>query len=109
MVRQSVMKYSGLILGLALPFHAANADGIVTSVVNSPLSASGLVRDARVGINVWLQSEAAPGLEFMDPNVTGLILGTVYLFKPPCGQVDGSGYLELTSYNPEILSRNYFR
>ena len=65
------MKYFGLIFGLLIPLHAANADGIVSAVVNSPLSASGLVRDARVGINVWLQSDAAPGLEFMDPNVTG--------------------------------------
>ena len=62
---------SGLVLGLTLSPHAANADGIVGSVVNSPLSASGLVRDARVGINIWLQSDADPGLEFMDPNVIG--------------------------------------
>jgi hypothetical protein len=60
-----------LVLALTLSPHAANADGIVSSVVNSPLSASGLVRDARVGINIWLQSDADPGLEFMDPNVIG--------------------------------------
>jgi hypothetical protein len=62
---------SGLILGVVVPLHTANADGIVSSVVSSPLSASGLVRDARVGINIWLQSDADPGLEFMDPKVTG--------------------------------------
>ncbi len=49
----------------------ARADGIVSTIVNAPLSASGTVRDARVGINVYLQSEVAPGLEFMDPAVTG--------------------------------------
>ena len=62
---------SGFILGVVVPLHTANADGIVSSVVSSPLSASGLVRDARVGINIWLQSDADPGLEFMDPKVTG--------------------------------------
>ena len=62
---------SGIILGVVVPLHTASADGIVSSVVSSPLSASGLVRDARVGINIWLQSNADPGLEFMDPKVTG--------------------------------------
>ncbi|GAG67616.1 unnamed protein product, partial [marine sediment metagenome] len=66
-----VLAASGFVLGLTLSPHAANADGIVSSIVNSPLSASGLVRDARVGINIWLQSDADPGLEFMDPNVIG--------------------------------------
>ena len=36
---------------------AVQADGIVAKIVNSPLSAAGLVRDARVGINIYLQSE----------------------------------------------------
>ncbi len=49
----------------------AQADGIVSTIVNAPLTASGTVTDARVGINVYLQSDAAPGLEFMDPAVTG--------------------------------------
>jgi hypothetical protein len=62
---------SGLVLGLVAPLHAAKADGIISSVVSSPLSASGLVRDGRVGINIWLQSDADSGLEFMDPKVTG--------------------------------------
>ncbi len=71
MAWNKVVAASGLVLGLALPLHAANADGIVSSIVNSPLTASGLVRNARIGINIWLQSDAEPGLEFMNPNVTG--------------------------------------
>ncbi|MHA1153402.1 MAG: hypothetical protein ACTSQ7_12210 [Alphaproteobacteria bacterium] len=50
---------------------SAHAHGIVNTIVNAPLSASGTVTDARVGINVYLDSEAAPGLEFMDPAVIG--------------------------------------
>ena len=50
---------------------AAQADGIVGDIVNAPLSATGTVQGARTGINVYLQSEAAPGIEFMDPNVAG--------------------------------------
>ena len=49
----------------------AQAHNIVSTIVNAPLSASGTVKYARVGINVYLDSEAAPGLEFMDPAVTG--------------------------------------
>jgi hypothetical protein len=49
----------------------ALADGMVSGIVNSPLSAAGLVRDAHSGINVLLQSPSAPGLEFMDPAVIG--------------------------------------
>ncbi|MEE8534494.1 MAG: hypothetical protein V3S45_00520 [Kiloniellales bacterium] len=49
----------------------ALADGIVSAIVNAPLSAAGTVRDARAGINVYLQRPEAPGLEFMDPNVLG--------------------------------------
>ena len=47
------------------------ADGIVSKIVNSPLSAAGLVQGAHAGINVYLQSAAAPGMEFMDPAVVG--------------------------------------
>lgn len=50
---------------------AAAADGIVGDIVNAPLSATGTVQGARTGINVYLQSEAAPGIEFMDPSVIG--------------------------------------
>ncbi len=52
----------------------ALADGIVSKIVNSPLSAAGLVRGAHSGINVYLQSAAAPGMEFMDPNVIGYVV-----------------------------------
>jgi hypothetical protein len=61
----------GALLALGLNGAAAGADGIVSAIVNAPLSASGTVRDARVGINVYLQSPEAPGLEFMDPAVIG--------------------------------------
>lgn len=50
---------------------AARADGIVSTIVNAPLSATGTVKDARVGINVYLQNSTAPGIEFMDPEVVG--------------------------------------
>jgi hypothetical protein len=59
------------VVGLAVLPTEAGADGIVSKIVNSPLAASGLVRDARVGINVYLQSDNAKGIEFMDPNVLG--------------------------------------
>jgi len=66
----------GLTTGLFLLAATANmataqAEGIVAKIVNSPLSAAGLVRDASVGINVYLQSEAAKGIAFMDPRVIG--------------------------------------
>jgi hypothetical protein len=61
-----------LVLGLSLVLSgAARADGIVSTIVNAPLSAAGAVRDGRVGINVYLQSEEASGIEFMDPKVLG--------------------------------------
>lgn len=50
---------------------SAQADGIVSTIVNAPLSAAGTVQGGRTGINVYLQSEAAPGIEFMDPSVAG--------------------------------------
>jgi hypothetical protein len=49
----------------------AKADGIVSTIVNAPLSATGTVKDARVGINVYLQTPEAAGIEFMDPKVVG--------------------------------------
>lgn len=58
------------------------ADGIVSTIVNSPLSAAGTVRDARVGINVYLQHGKTTGMEFMDPKVVG--------FGIPAG-----GYLDI--------------
>ena len=61
-----------LLAGLLL-MHAApvSAEGIVSAVVNSPLSASGTVAGAHAGINVYLQSSEAPGVAFMDPKQPG--------------------------------------
>ena len=59
---------AALVLGAAA---TAQADGIVGSIVNAPLSATGTVKDARVGINVYLQKPEAPGMDFMDPAVLG--------------------------------------
>lgn len=61
----------GALLVLALWAGTARADGMVSTIVNAPLSASGTVTDARVGINVYLQTPEAPGLAFMDPAVAG--------------------------------------
>ena len=61
----------GALLALGLWAGTARADGMVSTIVNAPLSASGTVTDARVGINVYLQTPAAPGLAFMDPAVVG--------------------------------------
>lgn len=47
------------------------ADGIVSTIVNAPLSATGTVAGARTGINVYLQTDAKPGAAFMDPAVPG--------------------------------------
>ena len=54
----------------ALPV-TAMAEGMVNTIVNAPLSATGTVSEARVGINIYLQNETAPGIDFMDPQVTG--------------------------------------
>jgi hypothetical protein len=50
---------------------SANADGIIGTIVNAPLSATGTVQGARTGINIYLQSDEAAGIEFMDPKVMG--------------------------------------
>jgi hypothetical protein len=66
----------------------ASAEGIVSKIVNSPLSAAGLVTDARIGVNVYLQSNAATDAEFMNPEVVGYGLA-------PGGYVDielGEGF-----------------
>lgn len=69
------MKFATAILGLFLLLSAggtpAAADGIVSMVVSSPIFANGTVRDIRSGINIYLQREDAPGLDFMNPQVTG--------------------------------------
>ena len=49
----------------------ASAHGVVSKIVNAPLTATGTVKGARIGINVYLQKPDAPGIEFMDPMVQG--------------------------------------
>jgi hypothetical protein len=58
-------------LALIAMASGAQADGIISTIVNAPLSATGTVQGARTGINVYLQSDAAAGIEFMDPKVVG--------------------------------------
>lgn len=60
-----------LMLGAAALPATAMAEGMVNTIVNAPLSATGTVSDARVGINIYLQNDTAPGIDFMDPLVTG--------------------------------------
>ncbi|MCP5073163.1 MAG: hypothetical protein GY947_07690 [Rhodobacteraceae bacterium] len=55
---------------LGIP-NAGNADGMISKIVNAPLSATGTVVNARVGINVYLQKPDAMGIEFMEPKVVG--------------------------------------
>lgn len=50
---------------------AARADGIISKVVSSPMTAASTVKGARLGINVYLQHKDSPGLAFMDPAVPG--------------------------------------
>lgn len=63
--------FAGLAIGALLAAPGAAADGIVAKIVNSPLSATGLVSGAPISINIYLQSDAAPGIAFMDPNDVG--------------------------------------
>ena len=49
----------------------AQAEGVVSAVVSSPLSADGYVRDSRTGLNIYLQNDPAPAIEFMNPEVVG--------------------------------------
>jgi len=65
------MKIRSAIIALLASTAPVFAGGIVSEIVNAPLSASGTVQGARVGINVYLQSDAAQGAEFMDPAVIG--------------------------------------
>lgn len=50
---------------------AANADGIVAKVVNSPLNSAGLVKGGYTALNVYLQKPGAEGIEFYNPEVPG--------------------------------------
>ncbi len=55
----------------ALSANATNADGIVAKVVNSPLNSAGLVKDGYSALNVYLQTPAAEGIEFYNPEIPG--------------------------------------
>jgi hypothetical protein len=66
-----IVKLRTAIAALLASTTPALAGGIVSEIVNAPLSASGTVQGTRVGINVYLQSDAAQGPEFMDPAVVG--------------------------------------
>lgn len=65
------IRFAALFWVILLAAGAARAENIVSVIVNAPLSATGTVTDARVGINVYLQRPEAPGLDFMDPKVMG--------------------------------------
>ncbi len=65
------MKIQSICFAILASAAPAFAGGIVSEIVNAPLSASGTVKNARVGINVYLQSADAPGGDFMDPAVDG--------------------------------------
>jgi len=62
---------TAFVIALASINTAAMADGIISTVVNSPLSATGTLAGSRVGINIYLQRSGAMGADFMDPNVIG--------------------------------------
>jgi hypothetical protein len=67
----------------------ADAKGIVAKIVNSPLSAAGTVSGAHTGINIYLQSAEAKGIEFFDPKVLGYGI-------PPGGRIEiemGKGFV----------------
>ncbi len=58
------------VIALAMPAIALS-DGMVSTIVNAPLSATGTVQNSRVGVNVYLQSDEAQGIDFMDPAIPG--------------------------------------
>ena len=63
--------FTAVSLGLLALTQPALAGGLVSTIVNAPLSATGTLAGTRVGINVYLQSDAAQGAAFMDPAVIG--------------------------------------
>ncbi|MBI3451530.1 MAG: hypothetical protein HY057_01595, partial [Rhodospirillales bacterium] len=76
MTKQNVHKRTGALplmagLALALSIGAAQAEGIVGPVINSPLSAAGTVEGAPTGINILLRTAEIPSDEFMDPHHPG--------------------------------------
>ncbi len=62
---------TAIAIALASASTTAMADGIIATIVNSPLSATGTLAGSRVGINIYLQKPGAMGADFMDPNVIG--------------------------------------
>lgn len=68
---KSLLKSTAFAIALSTASTIAMADGIISTIVNSPLSATGTVSGTRVGINVYLQKPDAMGMDFMDPNVIG--------------------------------------
>ncbi|MFV2092546.1 MAG: hypothetical protein ACC634_05635, partial [Hyphomicrobiales bacterium] len=43
----------------------------MSAIVSSPLSADGYVKGSRTGLNIYLQTDEAPAIEFMNPEVIG--------------------------------------
>jgi hypothetical protein len=69
---RTVLQQLGSAAFVALSIIAAGCStNIVSDVVNSPLSAAGSVEGAHTGINIYLQTSDAQGMEFMDPMVPG--------------------------------------
>ena len=66
-------RYLGLLVAFATTLLSATAlaDGIVATVVSSPLSSTGTVSGYPTGINIYLQSDEAQGYRFMDPAIEG--------------------------------------
>jgi len=63
-----VLSFLLVLTGSVVP---ALSDGIIGSVVSSPIFANGIVRDMRSGINIYLQRDDARGLDFMNPKIIG--------------------------------------
>lgn len=71
---REIMGYKGIALStcmLCVVAGAASSDGIVGSVVSSPLSSDGTVIGSRTGMNIYLEKPEAAGIEFMNPEFVG--------------------------------------
>jgi hypothetical protein len=80
-------------VGLFVWVAGAQAEGIVYKVVNSSRSATGTVRGAYTDIDIYLTSPAAPGDDFLDPQVPGYRV-------PPGGRLEvemGQGFERVPS------------
>lgn len=64
-----------------LAIGAAQADGIVAKIVNSPLNSAGMVKDGYTALNVYLQKPEAEGVDFFDPTLPGFGI-------PPGGHIE---------------------